>query len=57
MSEIKPHHLWCGHNLTVLISEHPKNKCLSQTHTFALIRIISDKPIKKGVGVHYLFDI
>ena len=24
MSEIKPRHLWCEHNLTALISEHPK---------------------------------
>jgi len=34
MSEIKPLTLVSGCNLSVLISEHPKNKCLSQTHTF-----------------------
>jgi len=34
MSEIKPLTLVSGCNLGVLISEHPKNKCLSQTHTF-----------------------
>ena len=34
MSEIKPLTLVSGYFLGVLISEHPKNKCLSQTPTF-----------------------
>jgi hypothetical protein len=34
MSEIKPLTLVSGYSLGVLISEHPKNKGLPQTHTF-----------------------
>ena len=34
MSEIKPLTLVSGYNLSSLISEHPKNKCLSQTTPF-----------------------
>jgi len=45
MSEIKPLHLWCGCNSIALISEHPKNKCRSQTTSFkgwlALIFLMS----------------